>query len=95
MIFIYTHTRVCIYTYVLRFTAILIIFEGRFQVFQQFSSGKLVFKDVEIRFAALNYYENGSMYWSVFGVSGANSCKKIGSVVCSVMKHECMYVCTV
>ncbi len=32
-------------------TAILIIFEGRFQIFQQFSSSKLVQKS---RFAALN-----------------------------------------
>jgi hypothetical protein len=41
-------------------TAILIIIEGRFQVFQRFSSGKLVLNAVESCFAALNYYENGS-----------------------------------
>jgi hypothetical protein len=41
-------------------TAILIIIEGQFQVFQRFSSGKLALKTVESRFVALNYYENGS-----------------------------------
>jgi hypothetical protein len=41
-------------------TAILIIFEGRFQVFQRFCSSKLVPKTVESRFVALNYYENVS-----------------------------------
>jgi hypothetical protein len=39
-------------------TAILIIIE--FQVFQRFSSSKLVLKIVESCFLALNYYENGS-----------------------------------
>jgi hypothetical protein len=39
-------------------TAILIIFEGRFQIFQRFSSSKLVLKTV----VALNYYENSSTY---------------------------------
>jgi hypothetical protein len=43
-------------------TAILIIIKGQFQVFQRFSSSKLVLKTVESRFAALNYYENGSMH---------------------------------
>jgi hypothetical protein len=41
-------------------TAITIMIEGRFQVFQQFSSSKLVLKTVESCFAALNYYGNGS-----------------------------------
>ncbi len=41
-------------------TAILIILEGLFQVFQRFSSSKLVRKAVENCFVALNYYENGS-----------------------------------
>ncbi len=41
-------------------TPILIIIEGRFQVFQRFSGSKLVLKSVEYHFAALNYYENGS-----------------------------------
>jgi hypothetical protein len=36
------------------------IIEGRFQVFQRFSSGKLVLKAVESCFMALNYYGNGS-----------------------------------
>ncbi len=40
--------------------AILIIFEGQLQVFQRFSSSKLVPKTVESCFVALNYYENGS-----------------------------------
>jgi hypothetical protein len=43
--------------------AILIIIEGQFQAFQRFSSSKLVLKAVESRFTALNYYENGNMYW--------------------------------
>ncbi len=46
----------------LSFTAILIIFEGQFQAFQRFPSTKLVLKTVESRFAALNYYENGSTW---------------------------------
>ncbi len=41
-------------------TAIPIIIEGRFQVFQRFSSSKLVLKAVESCFVALNYYGNGS-----------------------------------
>ncbi len=40
-------------------TAILIIIEGQVQVFQRFSSSKLVLKAVGSRFEALNYYENG------------------------------------
>jgi hypothetical protein len=43
-------------------TAIPIIFEGRFQVFQRFSSNKLVLKTVESCFVALNYYGNGSSH---------------------------------
>jgi hypothetical protein len=42
------------------YTAILIIIEGLLQVLQRFSSSKLVLKTVGSRFAALNYYENGS-----------------------------------
>jgi hypothetical protein len=42
--------------------AILFIIEGRFQVFERFSSGKLVQKTVGSRFAALNYCESGSMH---------------------------------
>ncbi len=41
-------------------TAIPIIIEGQFQVFQRFSSSKLVLKPVESCFAALDYYGNGS-----------------------------------
>ncbi len=41
-------------------TALPIIFEGQFQVFQRFSSSKLVRKAVESCFVALNYYGNGS-----------------------------------
>ncbi len=41
-------------------TAILIIIEDRFQVFQRFSSSTLVLKTVGNRLATLNYYENGS-----------------------------------
>jgi hypothetical protein len=43
-----------------RTTAILIMTEGQFQIFQRFPSSNLVLKAVESRFAALNYYENGS-----------------------------------
>ncbi len=42
-------------------TAILIIIEGQLQVFQQFSSSKLVIKTVESCYTALNYYENSAM----------------------------------
>jgi hypothetical protein len=45
----------------MRHTAILIEIEGRFQVFQRFSGSKLVLKTVGIGFAALSYYENGSI----------------------------------
>ncbi len=42
-------------------TAILIVFEGHFQVFQRFSSSsQLVLQTVESCFVALNYDENGS-----------------------------------
>ncbi len=41
-------------------TAILVVFEGRFCIFQRFPSSKLALKTVESRFAALICYENGS-----------------------------------
>ncbi len=41
-------------------TAILIIMEGRFEVFQRFSGSKLALQNVMSRFATLNYHENGS-----------------------------------
>jgi hypothetical protein len=41
-------------------TAIPIIIEGQFQVFQLFSSSKLVLEAVESCFVALNYYGKGS-----------------------------------
>jgi hypothetical protein len=41
-------------------TAILIIIEGQFQVFQRISSSKVVLRTVESRYEALNYYENSS-----------------------------------
>ncbi len=43
-------------------TAILIIIDVQFQVFQRFSRSKLVLKTVESCFVALNYYENGSIH---------------------------------
>ncbi len=43
----------------LKITAIPIIIEGRFQVFQRFSRSKLVLKAVESCFVAHNYYGNG------------------------------------
>jgi hypothetical protein len=42
-------------------TAILIIIEGQLQDFQRFSYRKLLLKAVASCFAALNYYENGSI----------------------------------
>jgi hypothetical protein len=42
-------------------TAILIIIEGQFQLFQRLSSSKLVLRTVDNRFEALNHYENGSI----------------------------------
>jgi hypothetical protein len=48
------------YFAVCRNTAIPIIIEGRFQVFQKISSSKMVLKTVESCFVALNYYGNGS-----------------------------------
>jgi hypothetical protein len=62
------HTYICMYVYAgiccearMAHTAILVIIEGHFQVFQRFSSSKLVLKTVKSRFATLSYYENGSM----------------------------------
>jgi hypothetical protein len=47
---------------ILEDTAISIIIEGQFfQIFQRFSSSKLILNTVESRFTALNHYENGSM----------------------------------
>ncbi len=50
------------YIHMITHTAMPIIIEGRFQVFQQFSSSKLVLKTVESCFVALNYYGNGSTF---------------------------------
>jgi hypothetical protein len=49
-------------------TAIPIIIEGQFQVFQRFSRSKMVLKAVESCFVALNYYGNGSTYTRLFTV---------------------------
>jgi hypothetical protein len=54
-------------------TAIPIIIEGRFQVFQRFSSSKLVLKTVESCFVALNYYGNGSTNMTVMDTSARES----------------------
>ncbi len=54
-------------------TAIPIIIEGSFQVFQRFSSSKLVLKTVESCFVALNYYGNGSSIFESFMYMRANS----------------------
>jgi hypothetical protein len=54
-----------------KYTAILIIFGDRFQVFDRFSGSKLLLKTVGSRFAALNYYENGSILlvlWLILSV---------------------------
>jgi hypothetical protein len=59
-VYIYTSYQ-CMYNCNKKSTAIPIIIEGQFQVFQRFSSSKLVLKTVESCFAALNYYGNGSM----------------------------------
>jgi hypothetical protein len=40
-------------------TAFLMIFEGQFQVFQRFSSSRLVLKTVRSRFTAIKYYAIG------------------------------------
>ncbi len=63
IIYVYTHDT---YTSRNNTTAIPIIIEGQFQVFQRFSGSKLVPKTVESCFVALNYYGNGSKI--VFGV---------------------------
>jgi hypothetical protein len=52
--------RTCIADHEMWATAILIIIEGQLQVFQRFSSSKLVLKTVESCFMALNYCGNGS-----------------------------------
>jgi hypothetical protein len=76
---------ICIYVCMYVCTAIPIIIEGQFQVFQRFSKSKLVLKAVESCFVALNYYGNGSMY----------VCKYVQeNNVCTYARmHKCMYVC--
>jgi hypothetical protein len=52
---------VCVTSWIHRsesITAILILIEGQLQVFQRFSSSKLVLKTVKSCFVALNYCEN-------------------------------------
>jgi hypothetical protein len=49
-IYVYTHMCVCSHN-------ILMIFQGQSQIFQRFSSSKMVLKTVKSRFAALKYYE--------------------------------------
>ncbi len=44
-------------------TAILIIIEVQFQVFQRFSGSQLVLKTVGSCFVALSYYGNGSNFF--------------------------------
>jgi hypothetical protein len=78
-------------------TAIPIIIEGRFQVFQRFSSSKLVLKTVESCFAALNYYGNGStrrtgrlvVCISMFCIED----KSVAPHRCLKRKYVYMYVC--
>ncbi len=57
--------------HIYKHTAMPIIIEGRFQVFQRFSSSKLVLKTVESCFVTLNYYGNGSTCsgWSTHAYS--------------------------
>ncbi len=49
-------------------TAILIIIEGRFQIFQMFPSSTLVLTTVKSRFANINYHENGVQKFKEFMV---------------------------
>ena len=63
-------------------TAILIIIESQFQVFQRFSSGKLVLKTVESCFVALNYHENGSMH------DGSGACEQV-LWLCGILMKRC------
>jgi hypothetical protein len=51
-------------------TAILIITEGQFDVFQRFSGSKLVLKTDESRFAALKNYKNGRDNTLLYRVPG-------------------------
>ncbi len=63
--FMYVCMHICMHTAYLWviYTAIPIIIEGQFQVFQRFSSSELVLKAVESCFVALDYYGNGSMLY--------------------------------
>ncbi len=61
-------------------TAIPIIIEGRFQVFQRFSSSKLVLKTIESCFTGLNYYDIGS---------------SVEFVIQRVCVYVCMCVCII
>jgi hypothetical protein len=73
-VYVRSHTcvkRECLGLLCVDHTAILIITEGRFQIFQRFSSSKLVPTTVESRFSALNYFENdsNSHVWTIHIVS--------------------------
>jgi hypothetical protein len=58
----YVCANTCVHMRTLKTTTITIltIFECQFQVFQRFSSSKLVLKTVESCFATLKYYGNGN-----------------------------------
>ena len=72
-------------------TAILITMEGLFQVFQRFSSSKLVLKTVGSRFAALNCYEHGSRtiyYWrNIESIQNHSTKAQVW-----ILSYVCMYV---
>ncbi len=72
-------------------TAILNTMEGLFQVFQRFSSSKLVLKTVGSRFAALNCYEHGSRtsyYWrNIESIQNHSTKAQVW-----ILSYVCMYV---
>ncbi len=73
-------------------TAIPIIIEGLFQVFQRFASSKLVLKTVESCFVTLNYYGNGSMNLAQNNCHDLLPPKKTQTHVCTPMYTYTVYV---
>ena len=73
-----------------RDTPILTIIEGHFQIFQRFSSCKLVLKTVESSFAALNYSEIASTYTHMIYKKHIYT---YANILGWIFPCVCMYVC--
>ncbi len=77
-------------------TVILIIIQGQFEIFQRFSSGKLVLATIDSCFVAPNYYGNGSnteAYWYIYILLvSAEKLTCTPKAMISYFEYVCMYV---